>query len=137
METTLTRRSFPAGSSCFGAAALLARTIPLPAMAERAAQDPRVAEAPPFDKGFAAVRRVGQGVYATISDFSKGPQTNCNGGFLVGAEAALIIEGHRQPAGAAFELEGLRIQRNILRPRLVALRLIICNPRRRNSELEN
>jgi hypothetical protein len=37
-----------------------------------------------------SIRRNRQGVYATISDFSKGPQTNCNGGFLVGSEAALI-----------------------------------------------
>lgn len=109
MEPLLDRRSFLLGVSCFGAAAALARTIPLPAWAENVAQDPRVADQPLLDKGFASVRKVGQGVYATISDFSKGPQTISNGGFLVGSEAALIIEGHGQAAGAAFELEALRM----------------------------
>ncbi|MGH9651199.1 MAG: MBL fold metallo-hydrolase, partial [Terriglobales bacterium] len=109
METFLTRREFLAGASCFGAALVLAKTIPLRALAEGIAQDPRVAEAPLLDKGFASVRRIGPGVYATISDFSKGPQTLSNGGFSVGSEAALIVEGHNQPAGAAFELEALRL----------------------------
>ena len=92
METTFfTRRRFIAGASCFGAAAALARAIPLPALAETFMQDKRVAEAPLLDKGFASVRRVGQGVYATISDSSKGIQTLCNGGFLVGTEGALLL----------------------------------------------
>jgi len=105
----LTRRTFIAGASCFGAAAALAHTIPLPAMAGAIAQDKRIAEAPLLDKGFAVTRRIGQGVYGTISDFSKGPQTISNGGFIVGKDAALLIEGHTQPAGAAFELEALRM----------------------------
>lgn len=81
---------------------------PLPALAESLAQDARVAATPLVDKGFALVRKIGSAAYATISDSSKGPQTLCNGGFLVGKDAALLIEGHFQPAGAAFELETLR-----------------------------
>ena len=109
METFLTRRRFIAGASCFGAAVALARTIPLPALAEGIAQDKRVAETALVDRGFAVVRRIGQGVYATISDFSKGPQTLCNGGFIFGTEGALLFEGHHQPAGAQLELEALRM----------------------------
>jgi glyoxylase-like metal-dependent hydrolase (beta-lactamase superfamily II) len=109
MQEFLTRRRFLAGSSCFGAAAVLARTIPMPAWAENVAQDSRVAEGPLLDKGFASVRRIGRGVYGTVADFSKGPQAISNGGFIVGTDAALLIEGHTQPAGAAFELEALRM----------------------------
>jgi glyoxylase-like metal-dependent hydrolase (beta-lactamase superfamily II) len=108
-QSSVSRRRFLAGASCFGAAAVLARAIPLPAWAESVAQDPRVAEAPLLDRGFASVRRIGRGVYGTVADFSKGPQAISNGGFIVGSDAALIIEGHTQPAGAAFELEALRM----------------------------
>jgi len=106
---SLTRRGFLTSTSCLGAALALGKYFPLPALAEPIAQDPRVAETPLLDKGFAAVRKIGQGVYATISDFSKGIETLSNGGFIVGSDAALLIEGHRAPAGAAFELEALRL----------------------------
>jgi len=53
----------------------------------------RVAQTPIVDKGFASVRKIGEGLYATISDPSKGFQTVCNGGFLVGKDGALLIEG--------------------------------------------
>ncbi|MGH9859100.1 MAG: MBL fold metallo-hydrolase, partial [Candidatus Acidiferrales bacterium] len=46
--------------------------------------------------------------YATIADGSKGLQAVSNGGFVVGRDAAFIIEGHMHPAGAALELEALR-----------------------------
>ncbi len=104
----LTRRNFLAATSCFGAAWALQKQFPLPALAEALAQDPRVAQQPLVDKGFAAVRKVGNGVYATISDFSKGGETISNGGFLIGRDAALLIEGFRTPAGAAFQMETLR-----------------------------
>lgn len=65
--------------------------------------------APPLlDRGFAAVHRLADGVYATIADGSKGLQAVSNGGFVVGRDAAFIIEGHMAPAGAALELEALR-----------------------------
>jgi glyoxylase-like metal-dependent hydrolase (beta-lactamase superfamily II) len=67
-----------------------------------------VAQTPVVDKGFASVRKVGEGLYATISDTSKGLQTMCNGGFLYGKDAALLIEGFVSPAGAAFQHETMR-----------------------------
>jgi len=44
------------------------------------ATDSRVSQTPIVDKGFASVRKIGEGLYATISDPSKGYQTVCNGG---------------------------------------------------------
>lgn len=83
----VSRRSFLAGSSYFGTAVTLAQLIPLPALAESLAQDPRISAEPLLDKGFASVRKVGDGVYATVSDFSKGAQTLCNGGLCTAKKA--------------------------------------------------
>ncbi len=102
------RRNFLVSTSCFGAAVGLAKLIPLPALAEELAQDSRISQTPLVDKGFASIRKIGNGVYATISDFSKGPTTICNGGFLAGRDAALLIEGFASPGGAAFQMETLR-----------------------------
>ncbi len=109
MNGKWTRREFLTATGQAGATAAIWSAIPLPALAEWIAQDPRVAATPVVDKGFAAARRIGEGVYATVSDTSKGLQTMCNGGFLAGREGALLFEGHYQPAGAAFELEALRM----------------------------
>jgi len=46
--------------------------IPLQALASSLAGDSRVAATPIVDKGFASVRKIGDGLYATISDTSKG-----------------------------------------------------------------
>lgn len=105
---TMTRRSFLASTSCLGAALWTARLFPLPAMAGEVASAGRVNPQPLADKGFASVRKVGDGVYATISDLSKGLETVSNGGFIVGTEAALLIEGFRTPAGASFQFAALR-----------------------------
>jgi len=78
------------------------------AAAGEAATAGRVSPQPLADKGFASVRKVGDGVYATISDPSKGLETLSNGGFIVGTEAALLIEGYRSPAGASFQFAALR-----------------------------
>jgi len=67
------------------------------------------AQPPLADQGFASTRKIGTGIYATISDPSKGAQTTCNGGFLVGKDAALLIEGFNSPAGAAFQFDALRL----------------------------
>src|SRR5260370_15761821 len=75
------RRRFLAGTSCFGAFHALARLIPLPTLAADVAGDTRVSETL-VDKGFASVRKIGDGLYATISDLSKGNTTVCNGGFF-------------------------------------------------------
>jgi cyclase len=103
------RRQFLAASSCFGTFHALARFIPLPALAADLATDPRVASSPLVDKGFASVRKIGNGLYATISDTSKGFQTTCNGGFLVGKDAAFLIEGFSSATGASFQFDALRL----------------------------
>jgi glyoxylase-like metal-dependent hydrolase (beta-lactamase superfamily II) len=102
------RRKFIAQTSCFGAFYAMARLIPLPALAESLSVDSRVSPTPVVDKGFASVRKIGNGLYATISDPSKGLTTVCNGGFLVGKDAALLVEGFETAAGASFQMETLR-----------------------------
>src|SRR5688500_18829565 len=47
-----------------------------------------------LDRGFARVTRIAPGVFATIADFSKGPQCASNGGVIAGRDAVLIVEGH-------------------------------------------
>src|SRR5258708_33677255 len=103
------RRSFIAKTSCFGAFYAVAELIPLPALAAEFASDSRVSPTPIVDKGFASVRKIGNGLYATISDPSKGRQTVCNGGFLAGKNRALLIESFVTPAGAAFQMDAFRI----------------------------
>src|SRR6202158_405602 len=102
------RRSFLAKTSRFGAFYAVAKLIPLPALAAELATDSRVSQTPIVDKGFASVRKIGEGLYATISDPSKGFQTVCNGGFLVGKDGALLIEGFISEPGAAFQMDALR-----------------------------
>src|SRR5205807_10618820 len=87
----------------------LAMRIPLPALAAELADDPRISQTPLVDKGFAAVRRIANGLYATISDFSKGSTTVCNGGVLLGKDAARLIEGFPTPSGAAPQTDALRM----------------------------
>jgi glyoxylase-like metal-dependent hydrolase (beta-lactamase superfamily II) len=103
------RRQFITSTSCFGAFYALAKLIPLPALAAELASDSRVSQTPLVDKGFASVRKIGPGLYATIYDTSKGLQTLCNGGFLVGKDAAFLIEGFTTPAGASFQMDALRM----------------------------
>jgi glyoxylase-like metal-dependent hydrolase (beta-lactamase superfamily II) len=105
---TMTRRNFLESTSCLGAALWAARIFPVTAMAAEVSPAGRVSPQPLVDKGFASVRKVGDGVYATISDLSKGLETLSNGGFIVGTEAALLIEGFRSPAGASFQFDALR-----------------------------
>jgi glyoxylase-like metal-dependent hydrolase (beta-lactamase superfamily II) len=63
---------------------------------------------PIVDKGFASVRKIGNGLYATISDPSRGGTTYCNGGFLVGKDSAMLLEGFATSGGAALQMETLR-----------------------------
>src|SRR5262249_2829189 len=104
----VTRRKFLVQTSYLSAIYAAASMIPLRAMAETLAEDPRIAATPVVDKGFASVRKIGNGLYATISDTSKGLQTMCNGGFLVGKDAAVLVEGFVSAPGAAFQVETLR-----------------------------
>jgi glyoxylase-like metal-dependent hydrolase (beta-lactamase superfamily II) len=104
----VSRRHFLTGASCFGAFYRVAARIPMADVGEPLATDSRVSQAPVVDKGFAAIRKVGDGLYATISDPSKGYTTLCNGGILVGKDGALLLEGFASPAGASFQMDTLR-----------------------------
>src|ERR1700722_3775172 len=90
---SLSRRNFLAQASCFGAFYHLAASVPLLGLSGKLADDSRIAATPMIDKGFASVRKIGDGLYATISDPSKGYTTVSNGGFLIGKDAVLLIEG--------------------------------------------
>jgi glyoxylase-like metal-dependent hydrolase (beta-lactamase superfamily II) len=103
------RRQFITSTSRFGAFYAIAKFTPLPALAAELASDSRVSQTPLVDKGFASVRKIGNGLFATISDTSKGFQTTCNGGVLVGKDAAFLIEGFNSPAGASFQVDALRM----------------------------
>jgi len=105
IKSPCSRRDFLAATSCFGAAAAFLHCIPQPALAANIAQDKRIATTPLVDKGYASVRKIGDGVYATISDPSKGYDTLSNGGFIIGSESALLIEGFHTPKGAILQLE--------------------------------
>jgi glyoxylase-like metal-dependent hydrolase (beta-lactamase superfamily II) len=105
---SISRRKFISQTSCFGAFYAIAQRIPLPMLADRLASDSRVSQTPIVDRGFAVVRKIGNGLYATISDPSKGTTTLCNGGFLVGKDSALLVEGFTTSAGASFQMEALR-----------------------------
>lgn len=102
------RRDFLERATQWGAVAATYPFLPLPALAAPLRPDARIAQTPIVDKGFASVRKVGDGIYATISDTTKGTQTMCNGGFLTGKDASLLIEGFVTPAGAAFQHETLK-----------------------------
>jgi cyclase len=102
------RRTFLAGTSSLGALYAAAKFAPLPALAQSMASDSRIAPQPIADKGFASIRKIGNGLYATISDRSKGLQTRSNGGILIGRDAAMMIEGFQTTIGAQFQLDTLR-----------------------------
>ena len=109
LSALLSRRTFLAKTSCFGAFYAVAKLVPLPALAAELKADSRVSPLPLVDKAFASVRKVGNGLYATISDPQKGNTTLCNGGFLVGKDGVLLIEGFATPAGASFQMDALRM----------------------------
>src|SRR5260370_40331524 len=97
-DLPFSRRRFIAGTSCFGAFYALARLIPLPPLAADVEADARVSKVPLVDKGFASVRKIGNGLYATISDPSKGTTTYWNGGFLWEMEARRFEETYTTAA---------------------------------------
>jgi len=104
----LSRRTFLAGTTSLGALYAATRLAPLPALAQSLPNDSRIAQTPIADKGFALVRKIGDGAYATIADRSKGLQARCNGGFLIGRDGALLIEGFQTTIASSFQLDTLR-----------------------------
>jgi glyoxylase-like metal-dependent hydrolase (beta-lactamase superfamily II) len=113
-NSAITRRSFLRGATLTGAAWAIHRWSALPAWAGllppnvQGGPEGRSLPPPFLDRGFASARKIGEGVYAVISDTTKGSQTLCNGGFVVGKDAALVWEGYASPAGAAFQMEALK-----------------------------
>jgi len=109
------RRDFIAGAASAGALYATSRMLPLSAQAPAVgvapslANDSRIAAQPILDKGWAVVRQIGRGVYATIGDRTKGIHGRSNGGFVVGRDAALLVEGLQTPIGAAGQMEALRM----------------------------
>ena len=108
LSKPFSRRTFLAGTSSLGAFYAASKLAPLQGL-DPMPNDPRISQTPVVDKGFALVRKIGNGVYATISDRRKGMQTRSNGGFLVGSDAALLIEGFQTPIGASFQMDALRM----------------------------
>ena len=100
-----TRRQFLSDTSRLAALYALAGAIPLPSFASSIADDPRISQTPLVDAGYASVRKIGDGLYATISDTSKGFTTICNGGFLIGKDAGLLLEAYGTPTGASFQMD--------------------------------
>ena len=114
----LSRQKFSCGRIVAGRAVCRREIrMPLPALARPLIDDPRIAPQPIADKGFASIRKIGNGLYATIADRSKGLQARCNGGFLIGRDAAIMVEGFQSTLGSAFQLETLRSRHAIARPR--------------------
>src|SRR6202158_6046104 len=101
------RRNFRAAPSPRGALYPPSK-FSLPALAQALPNDPRIAQQPIADKGFASIRKIGNGFYPTIAERSKGLQARCNGGFLIGRDAALLVEGFQTTIGSTFQLETLR-----------------------------
>ena len=81
----------------------LIATLVVPLCAAR-----RTKAAPHFDRGFASVTQIAEGVYATIAKPKNGLQCYSNGGVIVGRDAVLLVEGHYQPDGADLEIEVAR-----------------------------
>ena len=107
-SNAFSRRNFLAGATSLGALYAASKFDPLPAMAAPLLEDPRIAKQPIADKGFASIRKIGDGLYATIADRSKGLQARCNGGFLIGRDAAVMVEGFQSTTGSVFQLDTLR-----------------------------
>ncbi len=106
--TDVSRRRFLTRASYFGALYAVAVANPLRAVRASLWDDSRIAATPIADAGYASVRKIGEGAYATISDTSKGLSTMCNGGFVFGKDAALLMEGFVTANGAAFQMQALR-----------------------------
>ena len=107
IETVVSRRRFVAAASSFGLLGLRMSDGSRAFAAELEGAS-RLGQVPVLDGGFASARKTGEGVFATIADPSKGAQATCNGGFLIGKDAAFLIEGFNSVAGAAFQMAALR-----------------------------
>ena len=114
LSQPFSRREFLAGTSSAGMLLAASRMLPLAAqstltgVAPSLASDERIIPQPIADQGWAVVRQIGRGVYATIGDRTKGLHGRSNGGFIVGRDAVLMIEGLQTPLASAFQWEAMR-----------------------------
>ncbi|HUJ39827.1 MAG TPA: MBL fold metallo-hydrolase [Candidatus Acidoferrales bacterium] len=106
-KAAMTRRNFLRGASLAGAAWAASSWRGLPAWATPQIVLPT--GAPLADAGFASAQKLAEGVYAVISDTTKGSETLCNGGFMVGRHATLVWEGFNSQKGAAFVLDTVKL----------------------------
>jgi glyoxylase-like metal-dependent hydrolase (beta-lactamase superfamily II) len=103
--TPFSRRQFLSDASRLAALSAIGSAIPLPLFSSPRTSDPLAGQTPVVDAGYAAVYKVADGHYATISNTTKGFTTICNGGFLIGKEAGLLLEGFGTPGGARFQMD--------------------------------
>lgn len=108
MGPGFSRRAFLRGGSVAGAALATGAWRAWPAAAEPVRQAAHPAGPLLLDRGFASARKLAEGVYAVVSDTTKGFDTLCNGGFLFGRDAVILWEGYGTAKGAAFQIEALR-----------------------------
>ena len=99
------RRQFLSDASRFTALSALAGTMPFSALSSTPTKTPLASQTPIVDAGFAAVYQIAEGHYATISNPAKGFITICNGGFLFGKDAGLLLEGFGTAPGASFQMD--------------------------------
>jgi glyoxylase-like metal-dependent hydrolase (beta-lactamase superfamily II) len=108
------RREFIAGAAAAGTIYAAARMLPLAAqsplvgVAPSLAGDRRIAAQPIADQGWAVVRQIGRGVYANIGDRTVAIHGRSNGGFIVGRDAVLMIEGLQTTTASAFQWNAMR-----------------------------
>src|SRR5215469_15000937 len=100
LRAAFPRRQFLSQAAYLGAGFSLAGALPFPALSPSLRDDSRISQTPVVDGGFASVRK--------IADASKGLSTMCNGGFLFGKDAALLVEGFVTASSAAFQMDALR-----------------------------
>ncbi|HUK54823.1 MAG TPA: MBL fold metallo-hydrolase [Candidatus Binatia bacterium] len=117
-KRALARRSFVAGASLAGAA-WATEGWGWPTSAGTPSQAAHPAGPLLLDGGFASARKIAEGVYAVVSDTTKGFDTLCNGGFFLGRDAAIVWEGYATAKGAAFQLQAL--QKVYKRPVMAAI----------------
>lgn len=108
------RRDFLAGAAAAGTVYAACKMLPLAAqtpvagVAPSLAGDRRIAAQPIADQRWAVVRQIGRGVYATIGDRTVANHGRSNGGFIVGRDAVLMIEGLQTTVAAAFQWQAMR-----------------------------
>jgi glyoxylase-like metal-dependent hydrolase (beta-lactamase superfamily II) len=112
---SFSRRDFLAGAAAAGTVYAASKLLPLAAQTQAPsvfvsptlASDRRIGQ-PIADQKWANVRQIGRGVYATIGDRTVANHGRSNGGFIVGRDAVLVIEGLQTTTASAFQWNTMR-----------------------------